>query len=177
MKTTGSILLAVGFLVGAYVSVAHEKHVDWMHFGLCAASMLVGMILLRIARANETARAAKSHEGTLDTLEKSLTTLLDKIYGFESASSDEEQLGMHTRIDAELMGDINTFVEARESMIPRLGMQTYANIMSPFAIGERLLNRAWSASADGYVDEVKDCIRGARIKIQRAKQLLEQARK
>jgi len=56
-------------------------------------------------------------------------------------------------------------------------MQNYANIMSPFAIGERLLNRAWSASADGYVDEVKDCIRRARVEMQRAKLLLEQARK
>jgi hypothetical protein len=75
------------------------------------------------------------------------------------------------------MTDINSFVEARESMIPRLGMQNYADIMSPFATGERLLNRAWSASADGYVDEVRDCIHGAREELRRAKQLLVQARK
>ncbi len=57
-------------------------------------------------------------------------------------------------------------------MIPKLGMQRYADIMSPFANGERLLNRAWSASADGYVDEVRSCIAGARAELQKASRLL-----
>ena len=82
---------------------------------------------------------------------------------------------MHHRIDAELMEDIDTFVEARESMIPKLGMQRYADIMSPFANAERLLNRAWSASADGYVDEVRNCIAGARVELEKAAQLLASA--
>ncbi len=34
------------------------------------------------------------------------------------------------------------------------GLQAYADIMSSFAAAERYLNRCWSASADGYVDEV-----------------------
>jgi len=29
-------------------------------------------------------------------------------------------------------------------------------VMSCFAAGERYLNRVWSASADGYIDEVND---------------------
>jgi len=81
-----------------------------------------------------------------------------------------------SRIDEELMPDIHDFVEARESMIPHLGMQSYANIMSPFANGERLLNRAWSASADGYVDEVRTCIQGARAELEKAQGLLLAAR-
>ena len=35
------------------------------------------------------------------------------------------------------------------------GLQPYADIMSAFAAGERYINRVWSASTDGYVDEVK----------------------
>jgi hypothetical protein len=34
------------------------------------------------------------------------------------------------------------------------GLQGYADIMSAFAAGERYINRVWSASTDGYVDEV-----------------------
>jgi len=34
------------------------------------------------------------------------------------------------------------------------GLQAYADVMSSFAAGERYLNRVWSASADGYIDEV-----------------------
>ena len=34
--------------------------------------------------------------------------------------------------------------------------------MSSFAAGERYLNRVWSASADGYIDEVNTYIEKAR---------------
>ena len=30
--------------------------------------------------------------------------------------------------------------------------------MSPFAAGERAINRAWSAAADGYIDEATVCL-------------------
>jgi hypothetical protein len=39
-------------------------------------------------------------------------------------------------------------------MIHVFGMQNYADVMSNFAAGERYINRVWSASTDGYVDEV-----------------------
>ncbi len=59
------------------------------------------------------------------------------------------------RIDELFPGDLNTFVEARETIPHVYGLQAYADVMSHFAAGERYLNRVWSASADGYVDEVR----------------------
>jgi len=35
-------------------------------------------------------------------------------------------------------------------------------VMSSFAAGERYLNRVWSASADGYIDEVNAYLDKAR---------------
>ncbi len=35
------------------------------------------------------------------------------------------------------------------------GLQTYADIMSDFAAGERYVNRVWSTSADGYGEEAR----------------------
>ena len=176
MKMIGSILLAVGFLAGTYTAVSHEKSVNWTEYGICAGIMIAGMITLGMSRVSEAAQAGEKHDQDMDTLETSIASLVDKVRNFQNAPGDEDQLTIYTRIDDELMEDLHNFVEARESMIPRLGMQTYANIMSPFATGERLLNRAWSASADGYVDEVRDCVAGARAELERAKQLLEQAR-
>ena len=40
-------------------------------------------------------------------------------------------------------------------MIHVFGMQNYADVMSNFAAGERYINRVWSASTDGYEDEVR----------------------
>ncbi len=45
-------------------------------------------------------------------------------------------------------------MDARESIAHRYGLAAYGEVMSSFAAGERYLNRVWSASADGYIDEV-----------------------
>ena len=34
------------------------------------------------------------------------------------------------------------------------GLQKFADIMPSFTAGERYLNRIWSASTDGYMDEM-----------------------
>ena len=58
-------------------------------------------------------------------------------------------------IDKKFRDDLTNFADARESMIHVFGIQNYADVMSGFAAGERYLNRVWSASTDGYVDEVR----------------------
>ena len=56
-------------------------------------------------------------------------------------------------------------------MIPAFGMTAYAEVMSRFAAGERLLNRAWSASADGYLDEVVQSLAAGNAHLQAAREL------
>jgi len=172
MKLAGLILLAIGFLAGSYLSVAIVDTVDWKLYGLCLAAMLVGMVCLRLAARAELGQAGDKHSEDIEVLQRSLSALIGKVRGLEEARTDDDQLGMYERIDGELIDDINAFVEARESMIPKFGMQRYADVMSPFAKGERLLNRAWSASADGYVDEVRSCITSAREELEKAHALL-----
>ncbi len=173
MRVFGSVLLTAGFLSGAYMSVAQVTSVNWVHYGVCAGFMLMGMILLHFARRDEMEQAGEKHTADLDVLRASLANLTEKVRGFEAAEGDEDQLLVFSRVDEELMEDINAFVGARESMIPKFGMNRYAEIMSPFANAERLINRAWSASADGYVDEVRLCIRNARQQLEEASALLE----
>jgi len=174
-KIIGGLLLALGFLAGSYVIVAQVATVDWTHYGACAAAMLVGLILVR-SGGEDAAIAHERHEEDLGVLDESLAQLVEKIAAFEAIGPDLELLSLHHRIDDELMVDFNRFVDARESMIPRLGMQNYADVMSPFATGERLINRAWSASADGYVDEVRGCLKDALAELQQARTKLAEAR-
>jgi hypothetical protein len=61
---------------------------------------------------------------------------------------------MRHRIDELFIDDIDKFVDARESIAHRYGLAAYGEVMGSFAAGERYLNRVWSASADGYIDEV-----------------------
>jgi hypothetical protein len=55
-----------------------------------------------------------------------------------------------TRSCARICAALRTLAQ---SMVHLFGLQTYADIMSSFAAGERYINRVWSASADGYDQE------------------------
>jgi hypothetical protein len=50
------------------------------------------------------------------------------------------------------------------------GIQNYADVMSNFAAGERYINRVWSASTDGYVDEVHKYLERARAQFTEGQQ-------
>ncbi|MGB5626604.1 MAG: hypothetical protein WBM61_12775, partial [Woeseiaceae bacterium] len=54
-------------------------------------------------------------------------------------------------------------------------LQTYADIMSSFAAGERYINRVWSASADGYDEEATAYLKKAAAQFVEAEELLTNA--
>lgn len=56
---------------------------------------------------------------------------------------------------------IDTILMAREQIIAAGGLAGFATFMSAFAVMERQVNRAWSASADDAFDEVADCLKRA----------------
>jgi hypothetical protein len=51
------------------------------------------------------------------------------------------------------------------------GLQSYADVMSAFAAEERYINRVWSASTDGYVDEVRNYLNRATEQFREARAL------
>jgi len=174
-KILSSLCLFGGFLAGAYVVVAQETQVNWIHYTICAGVMFVGLVASRLASRSDGEETAR-HDEDLDVLRTSLSRLQAAVRGYTQIEKDEDLLDLHTRIDAELVEEFANFVEARESMIPRFGIQVYTDIMSAFATGERLINRVWSASADGYVDEVRLSLGTALSELERAGAQLKEAR-
>ncbi len=84
------------------------------------------------------------------------------------AERKEEKHSINTydvrhRIDELFVEDLNTFVQTRQSIAHTYGLAAYADVMSCFAAGERYLNRVWSASADGYIDEVNAYLDKAQV--------------
>ena len=99
---------------------------------------------------------------SLDNLVKNLESLngrKDKIPTYD----------MRFEIDKLFRTDLMNFAEARDSMKHLFGIQDFADIMSSFAAGERYINRVWSASTDGYVDEVLMYVEKALLQFQHAK--------
>jgi hypothetical protein len=168
MKRVGFALMAVGFLFAAFFVVSQIQHVSLAHYLPAFIATALGAALLRLSQrvtSGEQGRITKD----LDTINQSLTELVDHVTQLNSARDTIDVFDFPARIDSDCMENINDFVEAREAMIHRYGLDTYAGLMDCFALGERALNRAWCAAADGYVDELYRCL-------DRAERYFKQAR-
>jgi hypothetical protein len=152
-RQIGLLLITLSFLAASYVSVLDSVTMDW---GLFLPALVVGVIGIALVQwakrkhASETDRVASD----LSVLEGSLQNVVRIVADLDSRKTEIHTYDMRHKIDELLLDDLNRFVTSRESISHAYGLQAYADIMSHFAGGERYLNRVWSASADGYIDEV-----------------------
>jgi len=91
------------------------------------------------------------------------------------SDSSAKGADLRERIDLKLRDDLRRFADARGSMVHLFGLQTYADIMSSFAAGERYINRVWSASADGYEGEAATYLEKAAQQFADAQRQLQEA--
>lgn len=158
-KGLGYFLLAAGFLGGAYATSLDVQNVNWTLFAISAVLAVVGLALFK-----RQASAAARSESVLQLNRSELSESIGNIVrDLQELNGDGQQQGAALRdaIDHTLRNDLRRFAEARESMVHLFGLQTYADIMSSFAAGERYINRVWSASADGYVEEAATYLKKA----------------
>lgn len=167
MKKLGYIIITVSFLAGALVAVLDESKVQWGYF--CGAIILgtVGIILVHL-HEKKSSRSEKRLAENLQNIETSLTDIVKNITQLNAEKQSINAYDMRYKIDELFSKDLAAFVEARESLAHAHGLQVYANVMSHFASGERYLNRIWSASADGYVDEIRTYLDKAQVQFTEA---------
>lgn len=161
MKLFALLLIVVSFLAGSFVSVLDPRLVNWNFLVPILAVGLAGLWLFRKAEHAET-RAGSRIAGNITVLENSLGNILGNLEKLHARRDDLPVYEARFEIDRLFREDLNNFAEARESMIHVFGIQNYADVMSHFAAGERYINRVWSASTDGYVDEVRLYLERAR---------------
>ncbi len=168
MKKIAYALIGVGFLGGAYVTALDVENVDWLLFGIAAIAAVAGVILAKRAdRAMAT--SGELLENNRNELNESLGNIVRDLRQMTDGATAKGEALRHW-IDDKLRPDLRRFVEARGSMVHLYGLQTYADIMSEFAAGERYINRVWSTTADGYDEE-------AEIYLKRAAEQFEDAQK
>lgn len=153
MKTLGYLLITTGFLFGAYHSVVDTEIVPWRFVVPAFGLGLIGIALVQIA-SHGSRRAGDAVRSSLNQLRESLTRIVDRATRLDAEKDTIDVYEIHRRIDDIFMEDLDIFVDNRESIGHAYGLQSYADVMTQFATAERYLNRCWSASTDGYVDEV-----------------------
>jgi hypothetical protein len=161
MKLFGFLLVAVGFLAGAYYLTGAGGSVIGIEFALSFVVAVVGVVILRVVtRQRKSAQEKVTSE--VNTVEQSLSRLAEGVGNLEAEKTAIDVYDLSKEIDARFNEDLERFVEARESIAIAYGLPAYADIMSHFAAGERYLNRVWSCSVDGYIDEAHAFISRAR---------------
>ncbi len=165
MKLLGFLLVSFGFLAGAYFLTGAGGSVLGLEFAMSFAVALIGVVILRVA-TRKRVTAVEKVTAEVQTAEQCLSRLCQGTARLEGEKNDLDVYDLPKIIDERFNEDLETFVEARESIAVAYGLPAYADVMSHFAAGERYLNRVWSCSVDGYIDEAHTFIGRARAQFE-----------
>ena len=153
MRRLGFFLVIVGFLAGALASVVNQATVRWGWFVPAVVVGFVGVVLVRLGQRREV-RATERLVSNMRVIQESLRRIAQNMVQFNSERQSIDPYDIRHHLEELFADDLSTFITARETIAHSFGLAAYADVMSSFAAGERYLNRAWCASADGYIDEV-----------------------
>lgn len=161
MKVVGFLMVTAGFIAAALAAVVDEDAVQWLWYIPALAVGAAGVAAIRIDDARHS-RTEHHVAANIETVVSSLERVAANIKRLDADKHSVDTYDMRHRIDELFAEDLERFVAARESIAHRHGLAAYGDVMTRFAAGERYLNRVWSASADGYIDEVNEYLDRAR---------------
>jgi hypothetical protein len=173
------MLLWRGFLVAAYSSVVRRELEDkwstipWIWYVIALAVGFIGVVLVRRSKKHDDSDEART-ETEYAVVRRSLGSVANLVERL-SEKRDRTLAEVLHCIDHECVDPLSDFAESRQAMVKRFGLMVYADVMTEFASAERLINRSWSAAADGYVDEVASSLKQADQHLKRARELLTAA--
>ena len=172
MKTIGYVLLTVSFLAAAGVAVQTDENiVEWTLFGPLVVVGAIGVGLARFG-IHRQSKNAIIQGGGLRPVVESINCIVSNIQTLDGEKDQLDPYAFHDRIDELFALELERFVDHRKRIGDIHGLQSYAEVMNEFAAGERYLNRVWSASVDGYIDEIQTYIVKARAQFERTQEIL-----
>ena len=161
MKAVGFLMVTVGFIAAALAAVLDEDTVQWFWYVPALVIGAAGVAAIRIDDARHS-RTEHHVAANIGTVLSSLERVAANIKQLDADKHSVDTYDMRFRIDELFADDLESFVAARESIAHRHGLAAYGEVMTCFAAGERYLNRVWSASADGYIDEINEYLEKAK---------------
>ena len=159
VKKAISIFIIAVCVIAALLFAAHNPPF-WFLFGISTGLLIFGLFLLRATIKSELKVATKQNSTKFtsdNTLCEAAPKIQKLIVSFNGDVADEylEQLN-NIKLNYYL-----PFADSSKFLIEKYGMKKYADLMIPFALSERLLNRSISAAIDNNLDEsyqaLKNC--------------------
>lgn len=174
MQLLGKLLVILAFLSGAFLASLDPLVINWTLFVPVVLAGVLGIVLHKRAEAAAAKDSTMLRENRTE-LESSLDRIVKNLSELNGRKDKVPTYEMRFEIDRIFREDLLTFADARDSMKYLFGLRAYADIMSSFAAGERYINRVWSASTDGYVDEVMAYVEKAHSQFIHAREEFEKA--
>lgn len=155
--TLGQLLFSAGvgatIVCGAKAPAQGEAWPSTLPIFIVASLVaILGIILWRKAIAVQKERGLIGGTDAVDPA-KLLRELRGPLSALRAEASQLDTTTLMQRVDALLDEYILPIGEARQGLIDRFGMEKGAEILVTLAFGERMLNRVWSAAADGHLPE------------------------
>jgi len=157
----GFVIFTIGIIVAILGSAKVPAETGgwpdtWAFFLVGVAVASVGLVLWHRKTRQQAKELSASVESSNDPF-----VLLDAIAGpLETLKEEIDTLDTETltaRVDELLNEFVLPFAQVRQVLVDRLGMEKGAETLVIVAFGERLLNRVWTAAADGHLPEARAC--------------------
>ena len=176
MLSIGYSLMSICFLYGSYLCSLDQTTVDWTFFSIAMVVGSIGVCLIVLSKKGHAKKMSQNLMGVTE-LELCLKRIVDHVSNIQNQSSKVSPYKIRFLIDETMLTDLDLFIHSRKTIAYVYDLQLYADVVSEFACAERYLNRVWSASADGYIDEVNSYLEMTKDQFQQAYQKLCQAHK
>ena len=173
MKNLGLLLIGIGFIAGAFTAVVDPEKINWTIFAACALVGAVGVALVQVA-IRKSATDKDRLASDIEALTASLKSIVESARNLDE-NKELDVYDLPGLIEENFDKPIQRFVDARESLMHIYSVELYAEVMSEFAAGERVLNRVWSSAAEGYIDEAHSSLSRCRSHFENAEATLKAA--
>lgn len=174
MKNIAFSFVVLAFLGGAFLTSLDKDTVNWTYFVPIMVLGFIGAFVYK-SEANKAAVHGDVLKNNRAILSQSLHQIVANLDALDGRKDSIPTYEVRFEIDRLFREDLMQFADARNSMKHLYGIQAYADVMSSFAAGERYINRIWSASTDGYVDEVLKYVSKANAQFKHAQEVFDSA--
>lgn len=178
MKALASLVFGLGIIIAisGAAKVAPQPGA-WPNtlptFFAGAALALLALIIWRAKTAKAVAANATSTKtASIENPLVSLNNLSNAACLLEQKASTLNNDEFCKQIEELTERHLTPFVESKNQIIAQLGLNKGSELIIATASGERLLNRAWSAAADGHKFEAEKSLRHATQALKDASRLV-----
>ncbi|MFN0207670.1 MAG: hypothetical protein ACKVS6_15290 [Planctomycetota bacterium] len=155
-----NLLMILGCVIGVIGGAAPSTvklgplPLDWTFTAIAAVLLISAFFMKRGKSAIGHGAETSTAKGTVGSAHIAIQRISANVKNLLGEAPILPIAELANRLDQLIKNDIQPVIDSQAAVIESQGFQQYAAHTSPWASGERLIYRAWSAATDGHRPEV-----------------------